>query len=122
MKAAFPGAAVVATEPVAHYLLLAAGLTDRTPEGFSNAVEQDTDPAPADIAEMLDLISRHEVAALVFNDQTVTGATRQIRDAARAAGVPVVEVTETLPEGSEDYLDWQAVTAARLNSALQERR
>lgn len=122
MKTEFPGAAVVATEPVAHYLMLAAGLADKTPAGFSNAVEQDTDPAPADIATVLDLISRREVAALIFNEQTMTGATRQIRDAADAAGVPVVEVTETLPGTSEDYLAWQAATAARLNSALKERR
>lgn len=122
MRTEFSGAAVVATEPVAHYLVLAAGLTDKTPEGFSNAIEQDTDPAPADMAAMLDLISRREVAALLFNDQTMTGATRQIRDAARAAGVPIVEVTETLPATGEDYLAWQAATADRLNSALRERR
>ena len=122
MRSAYPGAAVVATEPVAHYLLLAAGLTDKTPEGFSNAIEQDTDPAPADIAAMLDLISRREVAALIFNDQTVTSATRQIRDAAEAAGVPIVDVTETLPQGTEDYLTWQAATAERLNTALQAPR
>ena len=122
MRKTFPGAAVVATEPVAHYLLLAAGLTDKTPEGFSNAIEQDTDPAPADIATMLDLISHHEVAALMFNDQTMTGATRQIRDAARAAGVPVVDVTETLPGAGADYLAWQAATVGRLIAALQAPR
>ena len=35
-----PSAPVVATEPVAFYLLRAAGVTDRTPEGFANAVEE----------------------------------------------------------------------------------
>ena len=34
--ASHPGAAVVATEPVAHYLLVAAGLTDKTPEAFAS--------------------------------------------------------------------------------------
>lgn len=113
-----PGAAVVATEPVAHYLLLAAQLTDKTPKGFAAAVEQDTDPAPVDIAAMLDLINGHQVKALIFNDQTVTAATRQIRDAAERAGVPVVSVTETLPAGL-DYLRWQADTADRLAEALK---
>ena len=121
IRAAFPGAAVVATEPVAHYLLLAAGLTDKTPQGFSNAIEQDTDPSPADIAAMLDLLTGHRVGALIFNNQTMTGATRQIRDAAAAAGVPIVEVTETLPTGS-DYLTWQADTANRLATALEQAR
>jgi len=45
-----PGAAVVSTEPVAHYLLVNAGITDRTPEGFASAAEQGDDPSPADLA------------------------------------------------------------------------
>lgn len=121
IRAAQPGATVVATEPTAHYLLLAAGLTDKTPPGFANAVEQDTDPAPVDVAAMLDLIKNRQVAALVFNEQTVTEATRQVQAAAQAAGVAVVAVTETLPAGS-DYLSWQRDTTDRLAAALQQSR
>lgn len=116
-----PGAAVIATEPVAHYLLKAAGLEDKTPPGFTSAVEQDADPAPADVAAVLDLIKDRAVAAVVFNDQTVTEATRRVRDAARDAGVPVVAVTETLPAGS-DYLNWQNDTLGRLAQALRGSR
>ena len=116
---AHPGAAVVATEPVAHYLLLAAGIVDKTPEGFTSAVEEDTDPSPADITAMLDLINTHQVSALLFNPQTETPATKQIEDAARQASVPVVTVTETLPEGT-DYLTWQRQTVERLASQLDK--
>ena len=116
-----PGAAVIATEPVAHYLIKAAGLVDKTPPGFTSAIEQDTDPAPADVAAVLDLIKNREVAAVVFNEQTVTGATSRVRDAARDAGVPVVAVTETLPAG-KDYLTWQHDTVDRLAGALRENR
>lgn len=121
IRSTHPGAAVVVTEPVAHYLLESAGLTDKTPADFVDAVEQDTDPAPVDIAAMIDLITGHQVAALIFNDQTATAATRQIRDAAQASGVPIVAVSETLPAGT-DYLKWQADTAARLSAALQQDR
>ena len=121
LRQARPGAAVIATEPVAHYLLKAAGLTDKTPPGFTSAIEQDADPAPADVAAVLDLIKGREVAAVVFNDQTVTAATRRVRDAANEAGVPVVSVTETLPAGS-DYLTWQNDTLDRLAQALRESR
>jgi len=121
LRQTLSGAAVIATEPVAHYLLQAVGLADKTPPGFTSAVEQDTDPAPADVAAVLDLIKGREVAAVVFNDQTVTNATRRVRDAARDAGVPVVGVTETLPAGS-DYLTWQNDTLAGLAQALQESR
>ncbi len=121
LAAEHPGAAVVATEPVAHYLLRAAGLTDKTPSGFTSAIEQDTDPAPVDVAAVLDLINGREVAALLFNDQTVTAATRQVRAAAQGAGVPVVSVTETLPPGT-DYLTWQNDTVNRLSTALRQGR
>lgn len=121
IRTTHPGAAVVATEPVAHYLLVAAGLTDKTPAGFTTAVEQDADPAPVDVAAMLDLIKDRQVAAVVFNEQTVTAVTKQVQAAAQSAGVPTVEVTETLPDGS-DYLTWQRDTVDRLASALQQNR
>ncbi len=107
---AHPSGAVVATEPVAYYLLRNAGITDRTPEGFASAVEEGDDPSPADVAAMLDLIDSHQVSVLLFNPQTQTPATKQIEDAARRASLPVVTVTETLPQGV-DYLTWQQNTA-----------
>ena len=73
---------MVATEPVAHYLLVNAGITDKTPEGFSNAIEEDTDPSPADLAAMLDLINTRQVSALLYNPQTETAVTKQLQDAA----------------------------------------
>nr|WP_237159369.1 zinc ABC transporter substrate-binding protein [Mycolicibacterium rhodesiae] len=121
IRTTHPGAAVVATEPVAHYLLVAAGLTDKTPAGFASAVEQDTDPAPVDVAAMLDLIKSRQIAAVVFNEQTITEVTKQVQAAAQSAGVPVVSVTETLPDG-KDYLTWQRDTADRLTAALQQNR
>lgn len=119
LRAGSRGVAVVATEPVAHYLLRAAGVTDKTPPGFTSAVEQDTDPTPADMAAMLDLIKSRSVAAVIFNDQNVTAATRQVRAAAEKAGVPIVGVTETLP-AEVDYLTWQSDTVNRLADALAE--
>ncbi|HEX7824209.1 MAG TPA: zinc ABC transporter substrate-binding protein, partial [Mycobacterium sp.] len=108
-----PGSAVVSTEPVAHYLLSAAGVVDRTPHGFAAAAEEGHDPAPADVAAVLDLINGHQVDALVVNKQTETAVTKQLQDAARKAALPIVEVTETLPAG-QDFLTWQRQTAEAL--------
>lgn len=104
-----PGVAVVATEPVAHYLLTEAGIADRTPASFTSAIEEGHDPAPADVASVLDLINDHHVSAVVVNKQTETPVTDQIQDAARNAGIPVITVTETLQDG-QDYLTWQRST------------
>lgn len=122
---AHPGASVVSTEPVAYYALRNAGITDKTPETFADAVEEGDDPSPADVAAMLDLVNDRQVSAVVVNTQTETSATKQISEAARQASLPLIEVTETLPEGL-DYLSWQRATvdeiATQLDSAPQTSR
>ncbi|GAA1264028.1 metal ABC transporter solute-binding protein, Zn/Mn family [Saccharothrix xinjiangensis] len=112
------GKEVLQTEPVAHYLLDAAGVGDATPESFSDAVEEETDVPAAALAQVLDLVNGKRVSALVNNVQTENAATGQVVDAARSAGVPVVEVTETLPEGATGYLDWMTKQVDALVGAL----
>ncbi|EME23980.1 ABC transporter substrate-binding protein [Rhodococcus triatomae BKS 15-14] len=109
---------VAQTEPTAHYLLAAADLDDRTPEDFTRAIEEGNDPPPAAIAATRDLLSGKQVAVLVYNNQTEDKVTRDMRSVAEAAGVPVVEVTETLPEGV-DYVQWQLSIAEQLAAALE---
>jgi len=117
----YPAAGVIATEPVGHYLIAAAGLVNRTPPAFTAANENETDPSPADMASVLDLINHRQVAALLVNPQTSNAATNGLKDAARRAGVPVTEVTETLPPGT-DYLTWQRNTVNQLLAALRSSR
>ncbi|HEY0450541.1 metal ABC transporter solute-binding protein, Zn/Mn family [Actinophytocola sp.] len=115
-----PGAKVVATEPVAHYLLNAAGLTDVTPPKFSEAIEQETDPSVAVVAETTQLISGKQVAVLVNNAQTETPITNSLSDAAAKAGIPVVQVTETLPQGVTGYVEWMTKQLDTLAGALSK--
>jgi zinc/manganese transport system substrate-binding protein len=112
-----PGVAVVATEPVAHYLLAEAGIADRTPTSFASAIEQGDDPSPADVAAVLDLVNGHQVSAVVLNQQTETPVTNRIVDAARTSGVAVITVAETLQNGL-DYLDWQRSTVQEFADQL----
>jgi zinc/manganese transport system substrate-binding protein len=112
-----PGSRVVATEPIAQYLLTTAGVADATPPAFSEAIETETDPPAATLAETNQLVASRGVNALVFNPQTETPITTGLRDAAGGAGVPVVNVTETLPAG-QDYLQWYGGTGSELARAL----
>lgn len=113
-----PGARVAVTEPVPGYLVQTAGLTDATPHEFTEAIEEDTDPPAAVLQETLALFSGDPVRALILNAQTETPSTDQVRDAAQTAGVPVVEMTETLPEGSPGYVDWMGGQIDALAGAL----
>ena len=99
------GAGVAVTEPVPLYLLDAAGLVNKTPEEFSEAIEEDTDVAPAVLQETVSLFDQKQVGLLAYNEQTVGPQTESVLEAAQANGVAVVPVTETLPAG-ETYLTW----------------
>ncbi|ANY07086.1 metal ABC transporter solute-binding protein, Zn/Mn family [Pseudonocardia sp. HH130630-07] len=116
---AHPGARVAVTEPVPDYLLQAAGVQDATPPEFSGAVEEGTDPPAAVVATMLDLFrTQPPVDALIVNSQTQSASTDQVRAAAEQAGVPVIEMSETLPDGTEDYLQWMNANLDQLAGAL----
>ncbi|MCR6704064.1 MAG: zinc ABC transporter substrate-binding protein [Cellulomonas sp.] len=111
------GTGVVVTEPVPLYLVEAAGLVDRTPAAFSSSIEQEVDVPPAAMDEALELVASRDVALLVYNEQTTGPQTDQVLQAARDAGLPVVDVTETLPE-DEDYVSWMAGNLDALAEAL----
>ncbi len=97
LKATYGGSPVAFTEPVAEYLTKAIGLQVLTPVGFERAIEDGTDPPPADVAAERDLLTGKQVKVLLFNSQVITPLTSQIRDLAVANGIPVVGVAETMP-------------------------
>lgn len=115
-----PGVQVIVTEPVPVYLLETAGVKDVTPEEFSKAIEEETDPPATAVAETSDLVKDKKVAAVVNNLQTETPVTDQLKSVADAAGVPVVGVTETLPEGANGYLDWMTKQVDALSAAIRK--
>ncbi|MEU3488204.1 metal ABC transporter solute-binding protein, Zn/Mn family [Streptomyces massasporeus] len=117
IRKAHGGDGVAITEPVPLYMLEACGLVNRTPAEFSEAIEEGDDVSPRVLQESLALFSGKKVKALVYNEQTSGPQTEKAEAAAKAAGIPVVPVTETLPKG-EDYLGWMTANLDALASAL----
>ncbi|MEY9996551.1 zinc/manganese transport system substrate-binding protein [Streptomyces sp. V4I8] len=117
IKADHGGERVAITEPVPLYLLQAAGLENATPAEFSEAIEEGGDVSARTLQETLALFSDKKVKALVYNEQTSGPQTEKAEQAAKAAGIPVVPVTETLPHG-KDYLGWMTANVDALASAL----
>jgi len=110
---------VASTEPIAHYLIDESGAEDVTPEAFSKAIEEESDVPAAALASMNQLVESKQVNVLVENTQTENQVTKSVVEKARAAGVPVVAVTETLPEGVTGYLDWMSKQVDALTQALK---
>jgi zinc/manganese transport system substrate-binding protein len=112
------GTGVAITEPVPLYLLDASGLVDKTPEAFSEAVEEGTDVPAAVLQQTLALFSGKQVGLLAYNEQTTGPQTEAVLAAAKQNGVPVVGMTETLPDG-KDYVGWMQANLDAVGSALQ---
>ncbi|MFG2557089.1 metal ABC transporter solute-binding protein, Zn/Mn family [Streptomyces sp. NPDC048581] len=117
IKSDHGGEAIAITEPVPLYLSEASGLVNKTPEAFSEAIEEGDDVSPRTLGDMLALFTGKKVEALVYNDQTSGPQTEKVEQAAKTSGIPVVPVTETLPEG-KDYLGWMTTNVDALASAL----
>lgn len=109
---------VAVTEPVPEYLFEAAGLHNVTPSDFTAAAEEGADVSPAVLNEMQDLLRSGSVAFLAFNTQTATSQTEAVRTTAEEAGVPVLDFSETLPDG-QDYLTWMGANVASIADVLQ---
>ena len=121
IKTEHAGDGVAITEPVPLYLLQSAGLVNKTPAEFSEAIEEDTDVSPAVLKDTLDLFDDGAVRLLAYNEQTSGPQTESVLEAAKQNDVAVVPVTETLPRG-KDYLSWMRGNLSAVESALGSAR
>ncbi|CAA0080893.1 High-affinity zinc uptake system binding-protein ZnuA [Mycolicibacterium vanbaalenii] len=118
IKADSVGKSFAATESVFDDMGAALGLQNRTPEGYQLASSNEAEPAPADLDAFLRLLGDRGVDVLIYNTQTEGSVPEQIRAAAEQAGVPVVEVTETVPPNTESFQTWQVAQLDSLAEAL----
>jgi zinc/manganese transport system substrate-binding protein len=114
------GRSYAATEPVFDRTARAVGLSDVTPSGYRDAVGNEGEPSPGDLAAFESALTEGRVDVLLFNAQTAGSLPEQVRDTAEGAGVPVVEVTESAPDDDGSFVEWQVDQLERLSDALAE--
>jgi zinc/manganese transport system substrate-binding protein len=112
------GRPYAATESVFDLMATAVGLTDVTPEGYRDAAANESEPTPADVAGFESVLRDRGAAVLVDNTQTEGPLPQQLSEVARTAGVPVVEVTETVPADAGSFVEWQVAQLDALAAAL----
>lgn len=117
LSAASGGIRIFVTEPVPRGLTDAAGLVDVAPAAFTAAVEDSRDVPPATLLEALALLGSGDIALVVVNAQTGAAETAAVLDRAASAGIRVVELTETLPDG-RTYVSWMRSNLGALASVL----
>lgn len=115
---AHKGNKVMVTEPVPLYLLTSAGFVDVTPTELSAAIENGIGVPPAVLNAALTQLGDGTITLLVYNEQTEGPETQQLIAAATTHGIPVIGVTETIPNGLS-YLEWMAANITALEVALR---
>ena len=119
-KARYGGTPVATTEPVADYLLEAMGADNVTPFGFQADIMNGTDPSPQDISLEDSFFSLHQVKVFCYNQQVVDDLTASFRAKAKASGVPVVGVYETMPTPGYHYQTWMLAEVQAIQKAVAQ--
>lgn len=102
----FGGTKVAATEDIFVYLANATKLNLLSPPEFMKAVAEGNDPPAYSVAQFQQLLQNKSVSLLVYNQQTVTPLTENIKLIATQNGIPTVGVTETIQPPDVSFQVW----------------
>jgi zinc/manganese transport system substrate-binding protein len=116
MRTKYKGQPVTATEPVFGPMLDAIGLVSRN-QRFQLAMMNDTEPSAQDLAAFETDLTQRKVKALINNTQVSEALAQRLVAIAKAANVPVVGITETLPPGKH-FHEWVLSELDALDKAL----
>jgi zinc/manganese transport system substrate-binding protein len=118
IKADYGGTPIGASESIVTPLAAALGLRLLTPPSFLDAISEGNDPTVADKATIDAQIQQKKIRIYVDNSQNATpDVTAQVQ-AARARGIPVVSVTETLAPAGATFEAWQVGELLGIQAAL----
>jgi len=117
-KSAHPDTPVATTEPVADYMLQAAGTDNMTPWAFQADIMNGTDPSPQDVTLQNSLFTQHKVKVFLYNQQVTDSLTESFIKLANENDIPVVGVYETMPTPGYTYQTWMEAEVNALNKAV----
>jgi zinc/manganese transport system substrate-binding protein len=118
IKTDYAGTPVGASESIFAMLAPALGLNLLTPASFLTAISEGSDPTAADKATADQQIKTRQIKVYVYNSQNATPDVQAQVDEAKAAGIPVTTITETLTPAGASFQDWQVAQLTALKQAL----
>ena len=118
----YSGTLVASTESIFQYLADATGLNLISPQEFMKAVAEGNDPSAQSIVQFYQQIVNASMpgnaTVLVYNQQTVTPLTTNVRSKAGADGLQNVPVTETIQPPNLSFQDWMNAELLALEKGL----
>jgi zinc/manganese transport system substrate-binding protein len=117
MNGKWHGTPVGLTETIFLYQSNPLGLSVLTPFEFQKAIAEGNDPPADTVVAAENQVKGKKIKALIYNEQTASPITSRLQDEAKAAGIPIVPVTETMPS-AVNYQDWMLSQLTALDRAL----
>ncbi|MEA2144449.1 MAG: zinc/manganese transport system substrate-binding protein [Solirubrobacteraceae bacterium] len=114
----YAGVPVGASESIFALQAPALGLRLLTPATFMKAISEGTEVSARDTATAADQITHHRIKVWVFNSQNATPEIAHLNALARANGIPVTTITETLAPATDSFEQWQVAQLRALARAL----
>lgn len=118
IRSTFSGVPVASTESIFVYLAQALDVNLISPPEFMQAISEGSDPPAQTVAQFQDQISHHQMKVLVYNAQTSTPITDNLKQMATRNGIPVVGISETVEPTTASFQGWQIKQLDSLQSAL----
>jgi zinc/manganese transport system substrate-binding protein len=120
IKTTYGGTPVGASESILAMLAPALGLDVLTPPSFLKATSEGTDPTAADKATIDQQIRDKKIKVYVYNSQNATPDVQAQVNEAKAAGIPVTTITETMTPANGTWQAWQTRQLVALRDALAQ--
>ncbi len=109
---------VASTESIFVYMADALGLNLISPPEFMKAISEGNDPPAQDVATFQTQLRTRQVKLLVYNTQTSTSITDQLKQLAGENRIPVIGISETVEPVNAPFQDWQVKQLQALQTAL----
>jgi zinc/manganese transport system substrate-binding protein len=120
IKAKYAGTPVGASESIVSPLADALGLKMLTPYSFLKAISEGTDVSASDKATIDQQIKSKQIKVYIYNSQNSTpDVAAQVKEA-KAAGIAVTTLTETMSPASATFEQWQTSQLQGIQSALAQ--
>jgi zinc/manganese transport system substrate-binding protein len=119
IRARYAGVPVGYSESIFEPLGRSLGLRLMTPSSFAGAIAEGTDVSAQDKQTVDRQAETRAIQVWIYNSQNTTPDVQRVNQLVRAAGIPIVAITETLSPAAATFEQWQSAQLRALAAALQ---
>ncbi|HET9051695.1 MAG TPA: zinc ABC transporter substrate-binding protein [Candidatus Dormibacteraeota bacterium] len=119
IRSRFSGAKVASTESIFEGMAAALGLDLISPPELMKAVAEGNDPPADALARFQQQLESRAATVLVYNEQTSTDVTTNLRKLADDHGIAVVGITETIQPANASFQAWMTAELTAIQTALR---